>query len=773
MILPVLALLVATPAPEVRTTELSSSLGVEPFTVEADRLFADPEVGLFVAEGHTALRRGRLVVFADRLTFDRKKDTVTAEGEVVLVEGTALMRCERITLQLPGLSGVIDQADIRVKRGVDAATLAALPRESVLGRGRDRLRLTADRLERTGERELSLDGASFYPCPCQDDLLTWRIAATSAEVDVDEGAWLVAPVFYVREVPVFFVPVLYVPLGERRSGLLFPRFKHSSVAGYAVTEPIYFTLGRSWDATLEAGYLTRRGFSPGLELRWAPSAESAGRLHALLLLDRGALTGETWHQDRPAILPRFALGAEHRTRIGEDQSVAIDLSFTGDPAYLSEFGAELLERQEEESLSRATYRAWYARGIRVAIGAAFREDLRPGRYPLDAADPEHDELRELSIFDDRFPGSGAVRQRFLELRLDAEPSPLLRRYPALLGGARFSAQGFAAPSAELSRFARVDFRPAIEWALSIGDAVSISPELALRFTGWSGASAGSAETAGRIAVVARTVAFTDLWRRYGTWAHRLRPEVAHAIVPYVGGDGPGPFATGDEIDQLGRAHQLRARLISDLWRDGRRMVGVRAGVGHDFGLSDVPGEGTSELLAGGDLDLPGLDGVLRARLTLDLALRLDPARLTSVVANLDVSLGGWLAVSGSFGRFDRDLSIATFIAPEELVPSATVDRRGYVPAVVDPLLELPWSPFSGFTAGATVRPIPPFFLRAGAGVDLDGTAADPLRYVTTSLGWESPCECWQASVGVGFARDRTGPDISVLFDLSQLGSGGS
>src|SRR5205814_1411991 len=46
-----------------------------------------------------------------------------------------------------------------------------------------------------------------------------------------------------------FVPIS-LPLTDRQTGLLAPRFGYALITGFGIVEPVFVTLGRSWDVTL-------------------------------------------------------------------------------------------------------------------------------------------------------------------------------------------------------------------------------------------------------------------------------------------------------------------------------------------------------------------------------------------------------------------------------------------------------------------------------------------------------------------------------------------
>ena len=129
------------------------------------------------------------------------------------------------------------------------------------------------------------------------------------------------------------------------------------------------------------------------------------------------------------------------------------------------------------------------------------------------------------------------------------------------------------------------------------------------------------------------------------------------------------------------------------------------------------------------------------------------------------------------------------IAPEELVPSGTIDPAqylayaDYVPlGVVDKRAHLPWSGFDGLVISAQARPFTPLTLAFDITLGFDDPAVlaqaygasgqtSVVRNTRTTVGWNSPCKCWNAYVAVSTARDRDGFQVDFGLDLARLGGG--
>jgi LPS-assembly protein len=172
--------------------------------------------------------------------------------------------------------------------------------------------------------------------------------------------------FIERPVPVLALPAIYLPLAERQTGLLLPEIGFGRT-GFAFSLPLFLAFSESYDATVAydqafgpaVGHLAsptdfahRRVRGPGssLELRWAPSEETRGQMRLFWIHDQSQdevpLPGGGFARS-PAHGDRFALTLRHDQRIGADGALRADVGLVGDPLYASDFTADLLLRAAE------------------------------------------------------------------------------------------------------------------------------------------------------------------------------------------------------------------------------------------------------------------------------------------------------------------------------------------------------------------------------------------------------------------------------------------
>jgi LPS-assembly protein len=315
-----------------------------------------------VATGGVVLRRGVVVVRAERASYDLRTGEIDASGSVLLTEPGRVLSASAMHLVLDGPFHAREVVAFLKDAPLDLSSCRTLEEGRRIGR--NRLTLRGTELERepppAGEPDrYDIERARVTMCDCGGGSPSWEIRSSSADVVPGKRAILTWPVFYVTplhletQVPVFVFPVMYLPLGDRQSGLLPPDFKFGGVNGLSL--PLFLTLGRSWDATITADYnwgptdKAVKGPGTSLELRWAPVEGMYGMIRGSLLHSQV----ETWSAG--AALPpgwnRIALSAVQDHRISDRTRYRLELALVDDPLYLQHFTGDALLRATEYSRS--------------------------------------------------------------------------------------------------------------------------------------------------------------------------------------------------------------------------------------------------------------------------------------------------------------------------------------------------------------------------------------------------------------------------------------
>ena len=367
----------ASPEPMAASPQAPTAMGSGPLEVlHAETVHYDAEKKRVTASGNVTLRRDGVTLRARTVTYDPDTGEADASGGVLLSEPGRVMAADAMHLVMGGQFEAKDVTAFYKDKPLALEKVESLDAARHLGR--NRLTLTGARVSGLeGQRELSIDWARISLCDCEKGPPSWEIRAAHADVIPGKRAILTWPVLYVTprflfidaQIPVFAAPWLYLPLGERQTGLLMPVIDSSPTTRLILAQPIFFDLGRSWDATLTPQYLTGEsdkdvkkpvgakrsvaGLGADLELRWAPAPNVYGQLELRYLHDQGhSFSGEQRSPDRG---DRVALTLSHGQRFSAASRLRVELGLATDPEFPTDFTVDTLLRATEYSRSSVTW----------------------------------------------------------------------------------------------------------------------------------------------------------------------------------------------------------------------------------------------------------------------------------------------------------------------------------------------------------------------------------------------------------------------------------
>lgn len=235
--------------------------GGDEIVVYSDRQTASGEEGkrIITHEGNVDVRYGIYRLQADKITIYEASGDFVAEGSVVFDQGDE----QRIT-------GATGTWNYKTKLG-NFERSTGYTNQTDDGTV---LYFTADRVERTGLKEVVVENGEFTAC--EDAVPKWSFTAEKATIIQDDKVKLKKPKFRVKNIPIAYFPYLSIPINERarQSGFLTPTFGFSANKGARVSGAYYQTLGRSADVTLRADLFTGRGIGYGFDLRTRANSRS-------------------------------------------------------------------------------------------------------------------------------------------------------------------------------------------------------------------------------------------------------------------------------------------------------------------------------------------------------------------------------------------------------------------------------------------------------------------------------------------------------------------
>lgn len=441
--------------------------------------------GLAVLTGNVQVHQDQRSVAADAMTYDERTGRLTLNGSVDFED------------PLVGVKSTSGTYDALGGANLNEAQFHIFDRS---GRG------YAKEIVVHPNGVMDLTNVRYTTCPVGNN--DWALQASDINLDTDESVGTGRNVIMrLHDLPVFYTPYISFPLGdERKSGVLFPSFGHSTTNGWQAEVPYYLNLAPNYDLTLTPGYLSARGVQLGGEFRYL-TEESHGVVEANFLPNDAQA-----HEDRAY------LHITDVTNITEGLRFTSDIASVSDSNYFSDFavGADetsvtFLERQVQMLYYDDVWR------IRAQL-----QNFQTIDTSLDAGDRPYSRVPRVEAY--------GVMPLFdhLELALDSEATNFIRDVGPT--GLRF------------------DLSPELRWDQR-GTWYYIEPAVGYHFTHYElqNAAVGDPSDPTRTLPYARLDMGLEFERDAGANGQRtqtLEPRVVYSYIPYRDQNDLPIFDTG-------------------------------------------------------------------------------------------------------------------------------------------------------------------------------------------------------------------------------------
>ncbi|NNJ75536.1 MAG: LPS-assembly protein LptD [Anderseniella sp.] len=221
--------------------------------VDADQIVFDERTGDAIATGDVVLTYGDYILIGRKVTYNRNTDTMRAEGEIRMREpGGNILEADILQLQNRFRDGFAEHLRLLLTNEAIVTANYAKRRDGYL--------TVYERTTYTRCRS----------CVTDDGTPAWQLVASESVHDEREGIIEHKNArLEVLGVPVFYWPYLSHPdpTVKRKSGLLIPRFSHSTVFGYGYEQPYFWNIAPNADLTLLPKFTTEQGPLLGAEFR--------------------------------------------------------------------------------------------------------------------------------------------------------------------------------------------------------------------------------------------------------------------------------------------------------------------------------------------------------------------------------------------------------------------------------------------------------------------------------------------------------------------------
>ena len=266
-----------------------------------------------------------ITIKADWIAYDVSLNSIKARGNVAIITDEDHLYAEQATVNLESETGTFTNATIT--------------------REEHDLHLEGEVIEKTGYKTYHIENGWVITCKVDDDETPpWSFAASDAVVEQDGYAVLKHARFQVKDVPVFYMPWMIVPVkNKRQTGFIFPEFSNSNNSGFGFNLPFFWNISDSTDLTIYTEYMANRGYMPGLEFRYMKSDTDKGVAMANYLHDELSDPSETeYYRDTGYThdnKDRYWFRAKADQTFGDDWITRLDIDIVSDRDYLTEFNS--------------------------------------------------------------------------------------------------------------------------------------------------------------------------------------------------------------------------------------------------------------------------------------------------------------------------------------------------------------------------------------------------------------------------------------------------
>ena len=217
-----------------------------------------------VATGNVRVIYGTRRLFADQLELHTDTNTGTAWGHVRFITPDDDLEASRMDFDLNTEHGVL---------------------YDTTGKAAKVYHLSGERVERVEARTLAVQRGRITTCTSA--VPEWEFRTPEAQLNLGDYITMKHPSFWIKGLPVFYVPYFVFPIKDKRTtGFLPPRLGISDEFGKIVGEEFFWAMTGWLDSTIGVEYLSNSGVKPEVEVRYAIDPASDGQIKFAFLHDK-------------------------------------------------------------------------------------------------------------------------------------------------------------------------------------------------------------------------------------------------------------------------------------------------------------------------------------------------------------------------------------------------------------------------------------------------------------------------------------------------------
>ena len=236
--------------------------------IDADRIRLMREVEI---EGEPGTAQAGQKFFADDLQMNIRTGELIAEGNVVFQTPTARIAADSVVFNTKTSVGTFNNA-----HGIAQLGERGERNRSMFGTLEPDVYFRGEKIEKIGSDKYRITNGSFTTCV--QPTPRWEIISGSATLRLDHYVMMRNAVVEVKDVPVFYLPLMYYPIQEddRATGFLLPAYGSSLATGSSISNAFFWAINRSHDATFFHDWMMSRGNGLGAEYRYVMGSQAQG-----------------------------------------------------------------------------------------------------------------------------------------------------------------------------------------------------------------------------------------------------------------------------------------------------------------------------------------------------------------------------------------------------------------------------------------------------------------------------------------------------------------
>lgn len=297
--------------------------------IDADRIRLMREVEI---EGEAGTANAGQKFFADDLQMNTKTGELSALGNVVFSTPTARISADSVVFNTKTRMGTFHNAS-----GIAQLGERGERNLSMFGTLEPDVYFHGETIEKVGPDKYKLTKGGFTTCV--QPTPRWQIVSGTATLNLDDYVIMRNAVVTVKDVPVFYLPLLYYPIqkDDRATGFLLPMYGSSLATGSTISNAFFWAINRSQDATFFHDWMFSRGNGLGAEYRYlfGPQAQGDFKYYWLdekeTLFNGGLRPARRSKTMRGNLSQKLPLGLSARARVDYVTDVTVRQTYNHDP----------------------------------------------------------------------------------------------------------------------------------------------------------------------------------------------------------------------------------------------------------------------------------------------------------------------------------------------------------------------------------------------------------------------------------------------------------